>query len=42
MKKVLSEFTEDEKKDMPLYPIGVVAELIGITDQTIRLYENMA
>jgi MerR family transcriptional regulator/heat shock protein HspR len=40
MKKVLSEFTEDEKKDMPLYPIGVVAELIGITDQTIRLYEK--
>lgn len=40
MKKVLSEFTEEEKKDMPLYPIGVVAELIGITDQTIRLYEK--
>lgn len=40
MKKVLSEFTEDEKKDMPLYPIGVVAELMGITDQTIRLYEK--
>jgi len=40
MKKVFSEVTEEEKKDMPLYPIGVVAELIGITDQTIRLYER--
>ncbi|MDI6889361.1 MAG: MerR family transcriptional regulator [Thermodesulfovibrionales bacterium] len=40
MKKVLSEFTEEEKKNMPLYTIGVVAELIGITDQTIRLYEK--
>lgn len=24
----------------PLYPIGVVAELIGTTDQTLRLYEK--
>ena len=40
MKKAFSEVTEEEKKDMPLYPIGVVAELIGITDQTIRLYEK--
>jgi MerR family transcriptional regulator/heat shock protein HspR len=40
MKKLISEFTEEEKKDMPLYSIGVVAELIGITDQTIRLYEK--
>lgn len=40
MKKLLSELTEEEKKDMPLYSIGVVAELIGITDQTIRLYEK--
>jgi len=40
MKKALPEFTEEEKKDLPLYPIGVVAELIGITDQTIRLYEK--
>jgi MerR family transcriptional regulator/heat shock protein HspR len=28
------------KKDMPLYPIGIVAELIGITEQTLRLYEK--
>jgi len=42
MKKVkkVFEFTEEEKKNMPLYPIGIVAELIGITDQTIRLYER--
>lgn len=34
------EFTEEEKKDMPFYPIGIVAELIGTTDQTLRLYEK--
>ncbi|MBZ0154708.1 MAG: MerR family transcriptional regulator [Alphaproteobacteria bacterium] len=28
------------RKDMPLYPIGIVAELIGITEQTLRLYEK--
>ncbi|MCE5313241.1 MAG: MerR family transcriptional regulator [Nitrospiraceae bacterium] len=31
---------EISKKDLPLYTIGVVAELIGITDQTLRLYEK--
>jgi len=33
---------DDEKKkyDMPLYTIGVVAELLGITNQTLRLYEK--
>jgi MerR family transcriptional regulator/heat shock protein HspR len=31
---------EQEKKDIPLYPIGIVAELIGTTDQTLRLYEK--
>ncbi|MDI6801107.1 MAG: MerR family transcriptional regulator [Thermodesulfovibrionales bacterium] len=31
---------ESNKKDLPLYPIGIVAELIGITDQTLRLYEK--
>lgn len=34
------ELTEQEKKEMPLYPIGIVAELIGTTDQTLRLYEK--
>lgn len=28
------------EKDMPVYTIGIVAELIGITDQTLRLYEK--
>ena len=37
MKKVVSDM---RKEDMPLYPIGVVAELIGITEQTLRLYEK--
>ncbi|NWF53082.1 MAG: MerR family transcriptional regulator [Nitrospirae bacterium] len=40
MKKLISEMTDEEKRDAPLFPIGVVAELIGITDQTIRLYEK--
>ncbi len=30
----------EKKENMPLYPIGVVSELIGITDQTLRLYEK--
>ncbi|MEW6213690.1 MAG: MerR family transcriptional regulator [Nitrospirota bacterium] len=34
------EFTEEERKNIPLYPIGIVAELIGTTDQTLRLYEK--
>lgn len=29
-----------DKRSMPLYPIGIVAELIGITEQTLRLYEK--
>jgi MerR family transcriptional regulator/heat shock protein HspR len=38
--KMKQEYSEEEKKDMPLYPIGIVAELIGTTDQTLRLYEK--
>jgi MerR family transcriptional regulator, heat shock protein HspR len=34
------DLTDEEKKSMPLYPIGIVAELIGTTDQTLRLYEK--
>jgi len=34
------KFGEDNKKSLPLYPIGVVAELIGATEQTLRLYEK--
>jgi MerR family transcriptional regulator/heat shock protein HspR len=29
-----------DKKDMPLFPIGIVADLIGTTEQTVRLYEK--
>ncbi len=38
--KLKKDLGEEEKKDMPLYPIGIVAELIGTTDQTLRLYEK--
>lgn len=31
---------DKDKNDLPLYPIGIVAELIGVTDQTLRLYEK--
>ena len=35
------EFIEEKtKKDMPLYTIGVVSELMGTTTQTLRLYEK--
>lgn len=34
------EPTADTKNSMPLYPIGVAAELVGTTDQTLRLYEK--
>jgi MerR family transcriptional regulator/heat shock protein HspR len=32
--------SEKEKASTPLYPIGIVAELMGTTDQTLRLYEK--
>lgn len=32
--------TEEERKRMPLYPIGIAAELLEATDQTLRLYEK--
>jgi MerR family transcriptional regulator/heat shock protein HspR len=40
MGKLKKELSEQEKKDVPLYPIGIVAELVGTTDQTLRLYEK--
>jgi MerR family transcriptional regulator/heat shock protein HspR len=41
LKKIYkTEFTIEEKKQLPLYPIGIVAELLGTTDQTLRLYEK--
>jgi len=39
-KGINKDFTEEEKKSLPLYPIGIVAELLGTTDQTLRLYEK--
>ncbi|GBE02572.1 putative heat shock protein HspR [bacterium BMS3Bbin06] len=39
-RKLKRELTKEERMNMPLYPIGVVAELIGTTDQTLRLYEK--
>ncbi len=39
-KKITAELTEHEKKGLPLYSIGVVSELMGTTDQTLRLYEK--
>lgn len=40
MGKLKKELSDQEKKEIPLYPIGIVAELIGTTDQTLRLYEK--
>ncbi len=40
MRKLKKEIGEKEKMSAPLYPIGIVAELIGTTDQTLRLYEK--
>ena len=39
-KKRLEFAEEKSKKDMPLYTIGVVSELMGTTNQTLRLYEK--
>ena len=39
-KKLRKEFTEEDRKNMPLYTIGVVADLMGMTEQTVRLYEK--
>ncbi|MDA8155414.1 MAG: MerR family transcriptional regulator [Actinomycetota bacterium] len=38
--KTSQAFQGKQKQDMPLYPIGIVAELVGTTDQTLRLYEK--
>ena len=39
-KQLLRETTADDRKNMPLFTIGVVAELIGVAEQTLRLYEK--
>jgi MerR family transcriptional regulator/heat shock protein HspR len=38
--KVKTDNTDADREDKPLYPIGIAAELIGITEQTLRLYEK--
>lgn len=40
MKNIMKKNENIDKRDMALYPIGIVAELIGITEQTLRLYEK--
>ncbi len=37
---ILEFVKETKKKDMPLYTIGIAAELIGTSNQTVRLYEK--
>lgn len=39
-KKISEEELVGGRENLPLYPIGVIAELVGITDQTLRLYEK--
>ena len=39
-KKEIEQTPEQEWKNRPLYPIGVVAEIIGTSKQTLRLYEK--
>ncbi|MGA2192768.1 MAG: MerR family transcriptional regulator [Nitrospirota bacterium] len=31
---------QEKRSNLPLYPIGIAAELVGTTDQTLRLYEK--
>jgi MerR family transcriptional regulator/heat shock protein HspR len=31
---------QEDKSNLPLYPISIAAELVGTTDQTLRLYEK--
>jgi len=31
---------EEDRRKLPLYPISIAAELVGTTDQTLRLYEK--
>ncbi len=40
VKKTLEFIHEIDKKALPLYTIGIVSELVGTTNQTLRLYEK--
>ncbi len=37
---VTTPVMDNIKAGMPLYPISIAAELVGTTDQTLRLYEK--
>ena len=39
-KKVQKTLARDYKENTPLYPIGIAAELIGVSIQTLREYEK--
>ena len=39
-KRVAKTHTGENKQDKPLYPISIVAELLGISKQTLRVYEK--
>ena len=36
----MANLEDNDKKTLPLYPISIAAELVGTTDQTLRLYEK--
>lgn len=38
--KLDSKIFGEDKRNKPLYPIGVVADIMGTTEQTLRLYEK--
>lgn len=40
LKGKMESLEESNKKNIPLYSIGIVAEKVGTTRQTLRLYEN--
>lgn len=35
-----TQLVEEIEKDRPIYPISIVAEIMGISDQTLRIYEK--
>ena len=39
-KRQIQAHTKENKQDKPLYPISIVAELLGISKQTLRVYEK--
>ena len=39
-RKKTNLYDHKQRNDIPLYPIGIVAEIIGTSNQTLRIYEN--